>query len=61
MSFNETNNNITKVQEQTKGLGNKITDIDQKATKASNEAMQNNNMMKEINFSDMQLKLKKIK
>lgn len=61
MSFNETNTNLTKVQEQTKGLGNKITDIDQKATKASNEAMQNNNMMKEINFSDMQLKLKKIK
>jgi hypothetical protein len=61
MSFNETNTNLTKVQEETKGLGNKITDIDQKATKASNEAMQNNNMMKEINFSDMQLKLKKIK
>lgn len=61
MSFNETNTNLTKVQEETKGLGNKLTDIDQKATKASNEAMQNNNMMKEINFSDMQLKLKKIK
>lgn len=38
-----------------------MIEVDGKATKASNDVTQNNNMMKEINFSDMQQKLKKYK
>lgn len=61
IKFKQTNNNIARVQEETKNLGGKISEIDIKATKASNDALQNNNMMKEINFNEMQLKLKKYK
>lgn len=61
MNFKETKDNIDKVQEQTKEIEKNITAIDFKATKASTDAEQNNNMLKEINFNDMQLKLKKYK
>ena len=42
-------------------LGDQIDGIDKKATKASLDAEQNNSMMKEINFNDMQQKLRKFK
>lgn len=61
MNFKETKDNIDKVQEQTKEIEKNITAIDFKATKACTDAEQNNNMLKEINFNDMQLKLKKYK
>lgn len=61
LNFKDANSNIEKVNEQTCQIGKQIGDIDKKATKASVDAEQNSNMMKEINFNDMQQKLRKFK
>ena len=61
MLFKETNENIDGVKNGVTKLGDQIDGIDKKATKASSDAEQNNAMMKEINFNDMQQKLRKFK
>lgn len=59
--FKETSENIQGVKSGVGKLGDQIDGIDKKATKASLDAEQNNSMMKEINFNDMQQKLRKFK
>lgn len=59
--FKETADNIDGVRNGVNKLGEQIDSIDRKATKASEDAEQNNAMMKEINFNDMQQKLRKFK
>ena len=61
MLFKETSENIQGVKSGVDKLGDQIDGIDKKATKASEDAEQNNSMMKEINFNDMQQKLRKFK
>lgn len=59
--FKETGMSIDGVKSEVKNLEGQIDGIDEKATKASKDAEQNNSMMKEINFNEMQQKLKKFK
>lgn len=61
LQFSETNSNIDSVKGGVKKLEGQIGQIDEKATKASNDAAENSTMMKEINFNDMQQKLRKFK
>lgn len=59
--FKETGNNLESVRNGVKNLEGQVDGIDKKATKASQDANENNSMMKEINFNDMQQKLRKFK
>lgn len=59
ISFKETESNINEVKDGHKLITAIVGEIDAKATKACDEVGQNNNMMKEINFSEMQQKMKK--
>jgi primosomal protein N'' len=52
---------IDGISEHAKEVDRQISCIDGKATKASEEAEQNTNMVKEINFAEMQQRLKKFR
>jgi hypothetical protein len=60
-NFQSANESIGRINEHAKEMDKQINCIDDKATKASEEAEQNSNMVKEINFAEMQQRLKKFR